>query len=107
VDALTFVSALVALGGTATTAVLGYWTQRRLRRMEQRNLMASYGASLAWAAYDLQSRLYNILHGHEVDLSPGPGRGFLTSFHQQGSEQLSNSVDHGRLTWLVATHRGR
>lgn len=86
-DALTLVSALVALGGAATTAVLGYWTQRRLRRMEQRNLMNSYGASLAWAAYDLQSRLYNILYGHETDLSPGPGRGFMTAFHLQGSPE--------------------
>ncbi|WP_369253852.1 hypothetical protein [Streptomyces sp. R35] len=86
-DALTFVSALVALVGAATTAVLGYWTQRRLRLLEQRNLMDSYGASLAWAAYDLQARLYNILHGHEVDLSPGPSRGFMTSFHLLGTPE--------------------
>lgn len=44
-DALTAVSALVALAGAATTAVLGYWTQRRLRMIEQRNLMDSYGAA--------------------------------------------------------------
>ncbi|MGW2938133.1 hypothetical protein ACWDA7_41485 [Streptomyces sp. NPDC001156] len=84
-DALTVVSALVALVGAATTAGLGYWAQRRLRLVERQNLMDSYGASLAWAAYDLQARLYNVLYGHEVDLSSGPSRGFLTSFHLQGT----------------------
>jgi len=91
-DALTVVSALVALAGAATTVVLGYWTQRRLRLMEQRNLMDSYGASLAWAAYDLQARLYNILHGHEVDLSPGSSRGFVTAFHLQGTPEQREYV---------------
>ncbi|MFD1660190.1 hypothetical protein ACFSL4_18795 [Streptomyces caeni] len=65
--------------------MLGYWTQRRLRLLEQRNLMDSYGASLAWSAYDLQARLYNILYGHDVDLSPGPSRGFMTAFHLHGT----------------------
>ncbi|MGW3208991.1 hypothetical protein [Streptomyces sp. NPDC001135] len=91
-DALTLVSAFVALAGTATTAALGYWTQRRLRLLEQRNLMDSYGGSLAWAAYDLQSRLYNILHGHQTDLSPGPSRGFMTSFHLQGTQEQREYV---------------
>ncbi|WP_230195022.1 hypothetical protein [Streptomyces coriariae] len=86
-DALTVVSAVVALVGAVSTAVLGYWTQRRLRLMEQRNLMDSYGASLAWAAYDLQSRLYNILYGHETDLSPGPSRGWMTSFYSHGTPE--------------------
>ncbi|MFI6494801.1 hypothetical protein [Streptomyces sp. NPDC050564] len=86
-DALTLVSALVALAGAAMAAVLGYWTQRRLRLLEQRNLMDSYGASLAWAAYDLNARMYNILHGHKVDLSSGPSRGFMTSFHLHGTPE--------------------
>jgi hypothetical protein len=78
VDVVTWVSAGVALAGAVVAAVLGYWQQRRLRTMEKRNLMESYGASLAWAAYDLQTRLYNVLNGHRLDTSPGPGRGFLT-----------------------------
>lgn len=41
--------------------------------------MDRYGASLAWATFDLQTRLYNILHGHVVDLDPSRGAGFLTS----------------------------
>ncbi|MER5470257.1 hypothetical protein [Streptomyces sp. NPDC002685] len=56
------------------------------------NLMDSYGASLAWAAYDLQSRLYNILHGHQTDLSPGPYRGFMSSFHLQGTPEQREYV---------------
>ncbi|MEU8348639.1 MULTISPECIES: hypothetical protein [Streptomyces] len=72
-------SAVVALAGAAVTAVLGYWAQRRLRTAEHRNLMDAYGASLAWAAYDLQSRLYNILNRHTVT------RGFLTAFILRGS----------------------
>ncbi|MFE4700165.1 hypothetical protein ACFRIC_24170 [Streptomyces sp. NPDC056738] len=91
-DVLTLVSAFVALVGTAATAALGYWTQRRLRLVEQRNLMDSYGASLAWAAYDLQSRLYNILHGHQTDSSPGPYLGFLSSFHLQGTPEQREYV---------------
>jgi hypothetical protein len=77
-DVVTWVSAAVALAGAAATAVLGYWQQKRLRTMEKRNLMDSYGASLAWAAFDLQTRLYNVLHGYRLDRSPGTGRGFLT-----------------------------
>ncbi len=77
-DVVTWVSAGVALAGAGVTAVLGYWQQKRLRTMDKRNLMASYGASLAWAAYDLQTRLYNVLNGYRLDNSPGPGRGFLT-----------------------------
>ncbi|MCX4834239.1 hypothetical protein OG785_04630 [Streptomyces sp. NBC_00006] len=91
-DVLTLVSAFVALVGAATTAVLGYWTQRRLRLVEQRNLMDSYGASLAWAAYDLQSRLYNILRGHETDRSQGPHHGFVSSFHVQGTPKQREFV---------------
>ncbi|MEU8454455.1 hypothetical protein [Streptomyces griseoaurantiacus] len=91
-DALTVVSAIVSLAGAATAATLGYWTQRRLRLMDQRNLMETYGASLAWAAYDLQSRLYNIVHGHEVDRSPGPSRGLMTAFHLHGTPEERDYV---------------
>ncbi|MFI9582011.1 hypothetical protein ACIHCQ_09220 [Streptomyces sp. NPDC052236] len=86
-DVVTLVSAAVALAGAATAAVLGYWTQRRLRTLEQRNLMDAYGASLAWAAFDLQSRLFNILYGYAIDLAPGPRHGFLTTFLVNGSPE--------------------
>ncbi|WUH92320.1 hypothetical protein OG900_20895 [Streptomyces sp. NBC_00433] len=84
-DAITFVSAVLALTSAAATAFLGYWTQRRLRTMEKRSLMETYGGSLAWAAYDLQARLFNILRGHTVDLDPNRGSGYLTSFLTNGT----------------------
>lgn len=91
-DSATLISAVVAVAGASVAVVVGYWTQRRLRGLEQRNLMQVYGASLAWAAFDLQSRLFNILHGYSVDREPGPGRGFLTAFHAQGDEQQRDYV---------------
>ena len=84
-DALTLVSAVVALAGAGVAAMLGYWAQRRLRALEQRNLMDAYGASLAWAVFDLQSRLFNVLRGHVLDRDPDRGSGFLTSFLTRGS----------------------
>ncbi len=47
--------------------------------------MERYSASLAWAAFDLQSRLYNILRGQVVDRLPGPGSGYLTEFLSRGT----------------------
>lgn len=91
-DVVTWVSAGVALAGAVVAAVLGYWQQRRLRTMEKRNLMESYGASLAWAAYDLQTRLYNVLNGHRLDNSPGPGRGFLTVCLTHGTPREADYV---------------
>ncbi|MEU3184954.1 hypothetical protein ABZ707_12245 [Streptomyces sp. NPDC006923] len=91
-DVLTLVSATVAVVSASVAALLGYWQQRRLRAMEQRNLMEAYGASLAWAAFDLQSRLFNILRGHVVDRRPGPQSGFLTSFLTLGSEEEAEYV---------------
>lgn len=82
---VTLVSAAIALASASATAILGYWTQRRLRATEQRNLMDAYGASLAWSAFDLQSRLFNILYGHIVDQTPGPRHGFLTDFLINGT----------------------
>ncbi|MGQ4516294.1 hypothetical protein [Streptomyces sp. DW26H14] len=85
-DVVSWVSAGVALASASVTAVLGYWQQQRLRTMEQRDLMDSYGASLAWAAFDFQGRVFNILRGHVVDSVPGRGVGYLTSFLRAGTE---------------------
>ncbi|MFJ4920309.1 hypothetical protein [Streptomyces sp. NPDC088725] len=91
-DVLTLVSAAVALVSASMAALLGYWQQRRLRTMEQRSLMDTYGASLAWAAFDLQSRLFNILHGHALDSSGGPGKGFITAFLTDGTAEEAEYV---------------
>ncbi|MFD8047098.1 hypothetical protein ACFV5E_27165 [Streptomyces chartreusis] len=75
-DTLTWISAAVALASAATTGLLGYWQQRRIASVERLNYMNQYGASLAWAAFDLQSRLFNILSGR-----------YLTLFLVQGTDE--------------------
>jgi hypothetical protein len=85
-------SAVVAVCGAAVAALFGYWQQRRLRSWEQHTYMDRYGASLAWAAFDLQTRLYNILHGHVVDVDPSRGSGFLTSFLTRGTDREADFV---------------
>ena len=84
-DSVSVVSAVVALAGAGLTALFSYWQQRRLSVWEKHNFMERYGASLAWAVFDLQTRLYNILHGQVVDRSPGPGAGYLTAFLVRGT----------------------
>ncbi len=84
-DSVSVASAVVALCGAGAAALFSYWQQRRLSSWEARNYMVRYGASLAWAAFDLQSRLFNILHGEAVDRTPGSGAGYLRSFLVQGT----------------------
>lgn len=91
-DAVSFISAVVAVCGAGLTGFFGYWQQQRLRRDEQRDYMGRYGASLAWAAYDLQSRVYNILRGHAIDQAPGPGYGFLTACLTHGTAREAEYV---------------
>ena len=80
------VAAVVAVLGAIFTAVSGYWWQARLRSTERWDDMGRYRDSLLWAAFDLQSRLWNILYGYEVDRA-GSGRGFVRAFLLEGSEQ--------------------
>lgn len=79
VDVVGVVSAVLSVFGAALTALLGYWHQRRVKTLDRRDYMNRYGGSLAWAAFDLQSRVFNILWGNEVDLA-GVHRGFLSAF---------------------------
>jgi hypothetical protein len=85
VDSVSIVSAVVAVAGAGLAAFFSYWQQRRLSVWEKHNYMERYGASLAWAVFDLQSRLYNILHGQVVDRSPGAGVGYLTAYLGRGT----------------------
>jgi hypothetical protein len=91
-DSVSLISAAVALCGAAASAFLGYWQQRRLRLWEQRTSMDRYGGSLVWAAFDLQSRLFNILHGHATDRDPSRGSGVLTSFLLRGAPEEAEFV---------------
>ncbi|MGI3198867.1 hypothetical protein ACRJ4W_10070 [Streptomyces sp. GLT-R25] len=75
-DALAWISAAVALASATTTAFLGYWFQRRMAAGERLNYMNQYGASLAWAAFDQQSRLFNVLD-----------RRYFAMFLTQGTEE--------------------
>ncbi|WP_335977072.1 hypothetical protein [Streptomyces sp. CA2R106] len=91
-DSVSVVSAALAVCGAAAAALFSYWQQRRLRSWEQRTYMDRYGASLVWAAYDLQTRLYNILHGHVLDRETSRGSGFLTSFLTRGTDREAEFV---------------
>lgn len=84
-DALAWVSAGVALASVTMTAFLGYWFQRRMAAGERLNYMNQYGASFAWAAFDLQSRLFNVLDGRYLDV-------FLTQGTEEDAELARRST---------------
>ncbi|MEU0437751.1 hypothetical protein ABZ153_40425 [Streptomyces sp. NPDC006290] len=74
---------------------LGYWQQRRIVTVERLNYMNQYGASLAWAAFDLQSRLHNILYGRYSAL-------FLTQGTKEDAELARRST-----VFVIAEYLGR
>lgn len=83
------VSAVVAVLGAVFTACSGYWWQARLRTAARMDYMSRYRDSLSWAAFDLQSRLFNVLYGFRVDRI-GEGRGFLTAFLVEGNTRQAD-----------------
>ncbi|MGH3380348.1 MAG: hypothetical protein ACRDP6_37000 [Actinoallomurus sp.] len=85
------ISAVIAVTGAIFTAGSGYWWQARLRAGERLDHMSRYRDSLLWAAYDLQSRIYNILYGYEADRR-GIRKGFLRAFLLDGSEHRATYV---------------
>lgn len=89
---ISVISAVIAVLGAITTAALGYRAQTRLKSREHMDYMGKYRDALLWAAFDLQSRLYNILHGYEVNHHPGQKRGFLQAFLLEGTERQANYV---------------
>lgn len=98
------VSAVVAVLGAIFTAVSGYWWQARLRSVERSDYMGRYRDSLLWAAFDLQSRLWNILYGLEVDHAD-VGRGFVKAFLLEGTEQERIYAGHST-AYLFAEYLG-
>lgn len=98
------ISAVIAVLGAVFTALAGYWWQVRLRALEQRDYMTHYRDSLLWAAFDLQSRLWNILYGYEIDRI-GPGKGFLTIFLIEGSARQAQYVRRST-AYLIAQYMG-
>ncbi|MFI7421111.1 hypothetical protein [Nonomuraea sp. NPDC049684] len=75
---------MIAVLGALSTAVIGFWWQSRLRSAERSDYMTRYRDSLLWVAFDLQSRIYNILFGHQVDRA---GAGFMQALLLEGSER--------------------
>lgn len=97
-------AAVIAVLGAIFTAVSGYWWQTRLRSAERLDYMGRYRDSLLWAAFDLQSRLWNILHGYEVDHA-GSGRGFTRAFVREGSKQQAEYARYST-AYLFAEYLG-
>jgi hypothetical protein len=88
---ISVISAVIAVLGAAATAALGYRVQAQLKSREQMDYMGRYRDALLWAAFDLQSRIYNILHGFELSHRPGR-KGFLEAFLVEGTERQANYV---------------
>jgi hypothetical protein len=87
---ISVISAVIAVLGAIATAALGYRAQAQLKSREHMNYMGRYRDALLWAAFDLQSRIYNILSGFEVSRRPGYHRGVLEAFLVEGTDRQAN-----------------
>lgn len=101
---ISMISAAIAVLGAVATALLGYRVQAQSKSREHLDYMSRYRDALLWAAFDLQSRIYNILRGYEVDRSPGK-KGFLQAFLVEGSERQANYVKRST-AFLFAEYLG-
>jgi len=101
---ISVVSAVIAVLGAAVTAVLGQRLQTQLKSRERQDYMGRYRDALLWAAFDLQSRIYNILYGFEVDRDPGL-TGFTTTYLVEGSERQALYVTRST-AFLFAEYLG-
>ena len=81
------ISAVVAVLGAILTAVMGFWWQVRIAAAARLDHMSRYRDSLLWAAFDLQSRVYNMLLGYDL-ADAGPRRGFFR-FFLDGPEEMA------------------
>jgi hypothetical protein len=88
---ISVISAVIAVLGAITTAALGYRVQAQLKSRERMDYMGRYRDSLLWAAFDLHSRIYNILRGFEPGRAPY-SKGFLEAFLVDGTERQANYV---------------
>lgn len=86
---ISVISAVIAVLGAIATAALGYRAQAQLKSREHMDYMGRYRDSLLWAAFDLQSRIYNILNGFEVSRHPDY-RGVLEAFLVEGTDRQAN-----------------
>jgi hypothetical protein len=98
------ISAAIAVLGAVVTAILGHRLQTQLKSRDRMDYMSRYRDALLWAAFDLQSRIYNILHGYEVDRHPGL-MGFTSAFLVAGTEQQALYVKRST-AFLFAEYLG-
>jgi hypothetical protein len=87
---ISVISAVIAVLGAAATAALGYRVQAQLKSREHMDYMGRYRDALLWAAFDLQSRIYNILRGFEVSRRPDDRRGVLQAFLVEGTDRQAD-----------------
>lgn len=83
---LSLISAMIAVAGAVCTAGIGFWWQSRLKGAERQDYMSHYRDSLLWVAFDLQSRIYNILFGHIKDPESSE-YGFMQSLLIDGTDR--------------------
>jgi hypothetical protein len=97
------ISAVIAVLGAVCTAVLGHRLQAQAKARDRRDYMSRYRDALLWTAFDLQSRIFNILRGYQVDLR---GRsGFTSAFLLAGTEQQALYVKRST-AFLFAEYLG-
>ena len=85
------VSAIIAVLGAAFTAVAGFWWQVRIKAATRLDLMSRYKDSILWTAFDLQSRIWNILTGYEI-AKQNPRAGLLRAFLDEGTSESAKYV---------------
>ncbi|WP_210573169.1 hypothetical protein [Streptomyces sp. GESEQ-4] len=97
------ISAVIAVLGAVFTAVLGHRLQVQAKSLDRRDYMSRYRDALLWTAFDLQSRIYNILRGYQADLRGM--KGFTSSFLLAGTEQQAHYVKRST-AFLFAEYLG-
>ena len=97
------VSAVIAVLGAVFTAVLGQRLQAQAKSRDRIDYMSRYRDALLWAAFDLQSRIFNILRGYQHDLQGR--RGFTSSFLLAGTEEQALYVKRST-AFLFAEYLG-
>ncbi|MEK8143402.1 hypothetical protein NKH18_18695 [Streptomyces sp. M10(2022)] len=83
---ISLIAAVIAVTGAVITAGIGFWWQSRLKSVERHDYMSRYRDSLLWVAFDLQSRIYNILFGHMADRDAS-ANGFMQGFLIEGTDR--------------------
>jgi hypothetical protein len=82
---------MIAMAGAIFTTAIGFWWQSRLKNYERQDYMGRYRDSLLWVAFDLQSRVYNILFGHQAGQQEANAR-FMQALLLDGTDRQARYV---------------